>query len=338
MNKVKQILLLIFFCLIPIHSFSEVFVDYGWEDWGGTVASTTDYLYNSTYTSFCAVHEDCSEVVTSYNGLSAHSGSYFWIRQGHTAALDPAVSGISGCTGDTAYAQMGVGSGSECGSTDFVCNTASETYYFEQWIAMPAWPTAATGPKYKFFWFDSAAYGSPYWTIAAEIGTGYPLLYASSVNPATGDGQTDYTIGPGDTAVTLEDEMDGTWHKFAWWIDWQSTNPTVPEVGGTRTAVYIYMWIDEDNPTLATSGDHPRTGNWDGYVLESIDPAFTCDAWWGSGNWSGDDGYSLEWWVAIDDIYISDSLPTETITEAPTSQIGSGVPVNIISGSPVIIY
>ncbi len=70
---------------------------YGFEDWGGDVASTPLYPFRNASRAGFAVHEAATEPVTEYNGLSPRSGNYFLLmRHDATAAtMSPPVAGIT---------------------------------------------------------------------------------------------------------------------------------------------------------------------------------------------------------------------------------------------------
>ena len=76
------LILVVNFLIIPSLYAANQIIKYGFEDWGGDIPSTPGYIFTSGYTEYCAIHANATEVVSSYNGWTPHSGKYFWLHRG----------------------------------------------------------------------------------------------------------------------------------------------------------------------------------------------------------------------------------------------------------------
>lgn len=123
MDRLKKLIILIVLAITPSLCFGAEIFSYGFEDWGGTIATTPLYPMGSTASEYCTTHEDGTEVVSAYNTVhTPHSGSYFLIVNTSEYAMNPLVSGIDTNTINT-HTQWGV-TNPICGDDTFTINTS----------------------------------------------------------------------------------------------------------------------------------------------------------------------------------------------------------------------
>ena len=129
MKKKRIISLMFLFILVIVPKLygAEKILDYGFENWGGSISNTPGYPCENSSAEYCTMHTDATEVVQSYNEWTPHSGSYFLLQNdSNNYALDPPVGGI---TQGTVNAHNNFGyDGNYCGDRDLYINVAIIIY------------------------------------------------------------------------------------------------------------------------------------------------------------------------------------------------------------------
>lgn len=101
--RIKILSIIVFLMLFPTYLFAGNLIwSYGWEDWGGTIATTPGYHSTNSSDEFCTDHKEATEAITTYsaNEMSQtwlpKSGTYYLMQDSSpTYSMDPAVSGIT---------------------------------------------------------------------------------------------------------------------------------------------------------------------------------------------------------------------------------------------------
>jgi len=252
--------------------------EYGFEDWGGTVETTPDYPFGSGYSSFCTIHQETSEVVTSYDGHSPHNGNHMLLINMGQTTLTPSVSGIISAFNGNSYAQ-GYHAAKYCTQSSFNITEMTSALYVSMWVKISGWENTTSDSKLKLLNFYNATTTDTTFYILPKYGTGEPELALWSKSGT----RSAYNYGD---AVDIN---DGNWHKVALYADYSD--------GGDA-----YMWYDRDNPTFANADVHASVSA--GYSLPRIDTLYIAE------NWSANNPTG-EVWIAIDDLEIWDGLPPD---------------------------
>ena len=81
---VDFIIFFLFLLFIPIKAQSARLISYGFEDWTGDADTTPGYCFGTNYSDYWALHEESTEVISSYGSWTPSSGSYFFYREHHS--------------------------------------------------------------------------------------------------------------------------------------------------------------------------------------------------------------------------------------------------------------
>jgi len=263
---------------------AEMVFSYGFEDWGGSIATTPSYPIGSAYSSYCDEHAAITEVVQEYQGCSAHSGNYYILISHANASLNPPVPGITG-GGAQPRMNFGIGqhaAGSNCGQDDSfdLADVNTGEFFVTFWAYTSDWTPVANTPDAKLKWVRF------YYALGADQALWYITRNHHNVNEPRFriDGSGDYINGGSEPSFA-----DGSWHKFSLYCNYNT------EVSA--------IWYDEENPTL----DNAYLLR-EGYPFNAStrpDPIVIV------GNWSAHNP-TAPVFHGIDDIEIWDGLPTAT--------------------------
>ena len=294
MKKLLLILpILISFFLGPSSYGANKVLDYGFEDWGGTIDNTPLYLFSCS-DQVKSHHENATEVIQSYNAnemgqtWAPRSGSYFWIQNDSGSySLDPSISGITSGTVN-AYNIIGRNYPEPAwghNSFDLQAEITTGEIFIRFWARHnKGWRTVGAGGGGYCKWIRLEAVDSN--GNAVESDTVYMHLSTSSISPGMLFflDTTDQWVG---NSCACTNAYDGNWHKYSFYVNY-------------NTGV-IYGWYDiaKETPSNACKSYHHggRIGN-----------AAGPDYFWIQGNFSAKQPVE-ETYHALDDIEIWDGLP-----------------------------
>jgi len=277
--------------LIPTLGICGKITDYGFEDWTGDRATVPGYPFSSNYAQYCDAHDNAVEVVTGYNGWTPHSGSYFLIQNDSSDyVLSPSISGITQGTVQ-AYNQIGV-DGNSCKNDDLIIEKDITTgeIFIRVWARFnKGFYSIADGGRLKFF-------------RVYAIGTSNSSFIHLSTSDGVSPNMYIYNVDEGGwiDSATATNAYDGNWHKFSFYINY-------------NTGV-IRGWYDIDIET-AENATVEYIAN-DGSLGTATGPSYMEI----QGNFSAK--YPTEiTYHAIDDLEIWDGLPGTDTTQPPVASI-----------------
>jgi len=266
---------------------------YGFEDWGGSIAQTPNYPVSSNYEGYCQEHENSSEVVTNYDGLSSYSGDYFLLHNHWDGTLDPLVEGITQGSINW-HANIGSNNGDtspSCGNNPFDIEQEIEGEVFVTFrYSMNGWENCANvnNCKLKLMRFYEATQRDVIYMVYPEYHTGEPLL---------GISYTD-NLYAGDTNPDFD---NGNWHRISMYANYNTG----------ETAI----WFDEENETLNNALIYDT---WPAPLEGAPEPSpVVLDGNWCAFNPEG------EVWTAIDDIEVWDRIPDSSYNPQPNPECTS---------------
>jgi len=234
----KKLIIFVLVFVLVISCGESVFgankiIDYGFEDWGGNIESTPGYIYTSTYDLYCEIHENSSEVITSYDANEMgqtwlpHSGTYFFLESASdTYALDPPVPGIT--IGNVyGYNNVGLPNGN-CGNTSY--NFLNDITTGEMFIRL--WARHNKGNSEinrRNKWMricanTQATEDQVFMHLEADYNP-HLLFYSSSEGGWIGSPYYEVT-----------NAYDGNWHKYSMYVNWNTG--------------LIFGWYDVDVETF----------------------------------------------------------------------------------------
>ena len=249
-------------------------LSYGFEDWGGSIASTPNYPFATSYQEYADRHEAASSVVTSYSGLSPHSGSYFWLLQHGPGTMSPSVSGIS-THAINPHTNIGLGSGRVGGQNPFDISSITN------------------GEIFVRFYIATSSYGSGLGSnvslkLVRLTGAGDEVLWyqrqGGGVDPQlalTKTGEAQYL-----NTINVPDWDDWDWHRCSLYANYDTGE--------------IAAWYDVENETL---GNATQRDNFGAGTFGNVTDVLVIINNWSSYNPSG------LVYHALDDIEIWDGLP-----------------------------
>jgi hypothetical protein len=286
-------------------------LDYGFEDWGGAIDSSPLYPFSTAYEEYCQIHESITEVVTSYDGIVAHEGSFFFVQNdANSIPLDPAIEGITAGSVQ-GYNQMGV-NGRRCGQNPFDIDQVGSEFYAEWWAVIQGDFPPRNRPYPGCKWARLGSDGEFDQMLMMGLNSDdQHQLYFSSVSEDCSHSELRNAL-----RVTLDPAPDdGQWHKYGFYVNF-------------ATGV-MHAWYDEPNPTF------------DNALITFVDPGGRfCGATRAQGAFSIQGNFSASYpqseaWHALDGIRVYDSFPprptdteedeTESCEGADCSENGSCV-------------
>ncbi|MDY6896010.1 MAG: hypothetical protein SVO01_11430, partial [Thermotogota bacterium] len=161
--------------IVPSLYGADQIMQYGFEDWGGDIPNTPGYIFTSGYTEYCNEQANATEVVSSYDGWTPHSGRYFWLQNDSPCcALNPSVTGIT--AGDV-QANNNIGAaGAQCGddSLDISSDITTGEIFIRFWARHNGgFATVQDGGRCKWIF------------VATDVSAGvYMHLSTSSTSPS----------------------------------------------------------------------------------------------------------------------------------------------------------
>lgn len=281
MYKKLLILAINFFVILNVGiCHAEKVFEYGFEDWGGSVEATPDYPFTSGYASTMEEHYNCSEVVSSYDGMMPHSGNYmFLMNHSGSVALNPSVDGInSGSWNVENYVGLNASYG---GNNNFdIENSVNGECFVSFWTNLSNWQNQSEdhNTKLKLVRFYESNVDDVIFMIIVDYETKDPKIAILA--------EGSYHYGPIVTSIG-----DGNWHKFSMYANYHTG----------QTAI----WVDVENESLDNA-----THSWkdsDGQLTGGPSPSPIKIM----GNYSAHNPTG-EQWHAIDDIEVWNSLPDES--------------------------
>ncbi|MFH1585151.1 MAG: sialidase family protein [archaeon] len=266
---------------------SQLVFSYGFEDWGGDIASTPDYPYSTAYVSYCNEHTECTEVVTGYDGLTPYEGSYYFLEAFVGFSLTPSVPGIETCECAQCSTQIGIDAG-ECGQNDFDLDIEI--------------------PGDEFFMRARFAFSPGSWD---AFGTMHTTTMAKMLRVDSGDSYSDIIFvmthyQGGDYFISIYQENDGYKRVV-------NIGPNGPDDGVWHTlSIYInyamnevYLWYDVENESLQNA---VNSYDFDVEGEDILGPAYIVATF---GNWCANNPLA-EGWLAIDGIELWDGMPGQS--------------------------
>lgn len=289
MPNYRIICLFLFLFLSPPALGQNTLLEYGFEDWGGTVADTPLYPFSTAYTTFCNVHQRITEVVSSYDGVEPHSGNYFLVQNDSETPLDPAIPGITDGSVQ-AYNQIGVAA-QRCGQNPWDIDTMTgPEFYAEWWAVIQGEFPVDHYPGCKWARLHNDGPRDLFLMMGRSDDRRY-LRFATPSDDCSYSKHQDSNIGE-----LSPQPQDGSWHKFALYVNFAT---------GQMAA-----WYDEPNPTIANALITSTQASGDFCGATKPETTFVIQ-----GNFSAQYP-STEAWHAIDDIRILDGIPTAVTTDA----------------------
>ena len=267
---------------------AEKILDYGFEDWTGNMYTTPGYIFSSGYESYMVIHDNASDVVSSYNAnemgqtWTPHSGAYFLLQNDGSYALNPSVPGI---TAGTVNPHNNVGyNGTYGGQNPLVIESAITTgeIFIRFWARHnKGWRTVQDGGRCKWIRI--------YANTNAVDDTVYMHLSTSSSSPNmyfACSGEPGIWIG---TSFSCTNAYDGNWHKWSFYVNY-------------NTGV-ILGWYDVENETIENASKSYYAS--DGQLGNASRPNYLLIQCNFSAKQPTEETYH-----AIDDLEIWDGMPT----------------------------
>lgn len=282
---------LIVFMLLTISTTNAAqFLNYGFENWGGTIETSPGYIYTTTAQSYYDDHRATSTVTTTYTDstgrtVNPHSGSYFFLLNAGPN-MDPLPTGITGWATES-RTNIGIEGPFGGDSTFNVQDITSGEYFLRFYFVMSDWDAVITNhdAKLKFIRFQQQEETDQIWYMYQNV--------ADNRRPQIGyDGEG----APVYYSPTIEDFDDGNWHRVSMYVNY--------------TTGVIAIWYDIENETLqnATFTYDYGPGGVDGtypYPIVTIN------------NWSGNNP-TENVWFGIDDVEVWDEIPPAGPSTPPT--------------------
>lgn len=273
-------------------SYASRLLNYGFEDWNGNIGNTPQYIISSAYQEYATEHANATEVVSSYNEWTPHSGSYMLLQNdGGDFQMSPSVSGIS--SGDVnAHNNIGY-NGRYGGSNNLQLVNAIQTgiIFIRFWARHNrGFSTIDGGGRCK--WIRIQTNGGIYDTVYMHLGT-------SSTNPPMFFycGNEGGWLGG---STTLPNAYNGNWHKYSMYVNW-------------NTGV-IRAWYDVNTETASNATKEWVAG--DGRIGAGTRPEYFLV----QANFSAKSPTELTY-HAIDDVEVWDDMPNTPTDNDPSISI-----------------
>jgi hypothetical protein len=248
---------------------------------GGSISSTPNYPFSSTYQGYVDEHEAGSEVIRSYDGLRPRSGNYFWILNHGSGSLNPSIQGI---TSPTINPHNNLGLNARYGGDNpwQVSSISTNECFIRFWMASDGWENTVANGKFKVVRFKENGSDVIFYIHQGRLFS----LYAENA----------YHYGS-----VHSDVDDRSWHKFGVYVNYNTGQVAMwYDVEGLETwENTTQTWTDPDG--RISGGPSPSP-----IVLIS--------------NWSAHNPVG-EVWHALDDIEVWDGLPSAVNNAPPEPPI-----------------
>jgi hypothetical protein len=299
MSTLKKFIIQLFLLFSIISTaYAGQLLNYGFEDWNGSIQNTPQYIFSNAYSEYADRHQNASEVVTSYNGWTPHSGNYMWLQNDGGYSLSPSVSGI---TSGTVNAHNNIGyNGAYGGSNDLKISNDIQTgeIFIRFWARNNGgFGTIDGGGRCKWIriYTNGGTYDTVYMHLATSNGTNSTMYFYC--------GNEGSWLGGG---VALPGAFDGNWHKYAMYVNWNN---------GT-----IRGWYDVSNETSSNATKEWVAG--DGRIGAGTRPDFFVI----QGNFSAKSPTERTY-HALDDVEVWDGMPSlsspSPVDNAPSISINT---------------
>jgi hypothetical protein len=268
------------------------FLEYGFEDWDGSIGGSPLYPFSTAYEEYCQIHKNSTEVVTSYDGILALEGEFFLVQNdSNSIPLDPSIPGITRGSVNS-YNQIGV-NGRQCGQNPFDIDQVGSEFYAEWWAVIQGDfpPRNRPYPGCKWARLGSDKPKDQFLMMGLNNEMQHQLYFGSPSQDCS------YTKLHNGLRVTLAPPPDdGEWHKYGFYVNFS-------------TGV-MHAWYDEPSPTF------------DNALITFVDPrGHFCRATRAQTAFSIQGNFSASYpeseaWHALDGIRIYNSFPPPS-TNAP---------------------
>lgn len=296
-NKIHALLIFGVIVFMNNHVFAAELLNYGFEDWGGDVEKTENYIFTTSAQGYADHHTGATEVVQSYESWLPHSGSYFFLGNGsETTQMNPAVPGISaGYGGISPRNNIGLDE-DYLGGNNFSIerDITNGEIFIRLWARFNEgfYGRFTSTPYPGFKWFrihnnDPSNEADIFWSIACESRSPVGYIWQTSSGGSHG-------------SAVLPNAYDGNWHKFSMYVNF-------------NTGI-VRQWYDIENETADNA---ILTWN-NGGPIGAARKATYVNL---KGNYAGNKFPQDEIYYAIDDIEIWDGMPDNTNQrpEAPSN-------------------
>jgi hypothetical protein len=289
--------LLLIILIATQYVFSQTkLIDYGFEDFTGNVETTPGYLFTSSAATYWNDHIQSTEVVSSCNGLTAHTGNYYLHQNFYSGAIDPCLGSTPSSVNDHgnvgfngSYPTTGIGD-----NTDFQYDITTDVLVVRFYLRTQGnWAAVNPGGKCKF----TRTYGT------GGAGDNSSLITHYDVSDNRLQIYDPSSLSYGSGVVLPTSLYNGQWHAFALRIVINNHNNST---GNITASVWWDDYEMAGNPILTRTVTCPSWGNAFRYF----------DFWqnWSATYPSGSMG------IDVDDIEVWDGMPN-TNPDPPPSQV-----------------